>query len=219
MFKPSHYISISSYKPIFVERKYYGDHSLFNVTLQSSDSDCEEIGLTTPASQFTSNSPNMPCVSHLSPKRREKVLQLLDKYVDVVLTKRLGNTNLIEYEIRLIDKKPVRKSPYPLQPPMMEKTRELIKKLEDDDVIEVSTSPYASPCCPVPKGPEKYCLVVDYRQLNQKVKFESIPVPDVNTAFSWLGDAKYFVVFDLYQAYRQKGLKANSKAYTAFCTP
>ena len=219
MFKPNHSISISTYNPIFVKRKYSGDHSLFCVTAQPPDSDCDETDQTSTESKFTANSPNMPDLSHLSPKRRDKVLKILDKYVDVVLTKRLGKTNLIEYEIRLTDKKPVRKSPYPLAPPMMEKTRQLIKKLEDDEVIEVSTSSYASPCFPVPKGEDKYRLVVDYRQLNQKVEFESIPVPDLKTALSWFGDAKYFVVIDLNQAYHQIGLKKTSKPYTAFCTP
>lgn len=77
--------------------------------------------------------------------------------------------------------------------------------------VELPTSKYASPCFAVPNPNDKHRLVVDYRRLNQKVKFESIPIPDLKTAFSWFGKAKYFSVIDLTQAYHQIGLILKSR--------
>lgn len=159
-----------------------------------------------------------PDLSHLTTVRANKASQILSKYPSV-LTKKLGKTHLIDYEIELTDDIPVRSPPYPLGPPKMEVTRELIRKLEQDDVAERSTSNYSSPAFPVPKPNGAWRLVVDYRKLNQKVKFESIPIPDIKTAFSFFGNAKYFVVIDLNQAYHQIPLSARSKLISAFCVP
>lgn len=159
-----------------------------------------------------------PDLSHLSAERADRVRNILAKFPQV-LTKKLGRTNLINYDIELSDLKPVRSPPYPLAPPKMEICRGLVQQLLDDDVVEPSISNYASPCFAVPKPNNKHRLVVDYRKLNQKVQFESIPVPDLKTAFSFFGKARYFVVIDLNQAYHQIPLSQKSKPYTAFCTP
>ena len=59
----------------------------------------------------------------------------------------------------------------------MEILRELIQKLLDDDVIEQSMSPYASPCFFVPKPGGKFRLVIDYRKLNKKVESQQSQSP------------------------------------------
>ena len=102
-------------------------------------------------------------------------MQTLIKEFYTVLTPKLGQTNLIEYKINLSDNKVIRLPPYKLSPPKMEVMRNQINKLLEQGVIEPSTSPYSSPAFLVPKGHDKHRLVVDYRQLNKRIEFESIP--------------------------------------------
>lgn len=196
-FKPEYDVPIVSYAPMYKQLK----------------TGLEELAL-----QVTPSENAGPNLSHLSPEHRAKVLEILNRYPDV-LTKKLGRFKSFEYQIQLTDKTPVRSAPYALAPPMMAVCRDLIQKMQDDEVIEESTSNYSSPCFAVPKPGGKHRLVVDFRKLNQKVLFESIPIPDLKTAFSWFRNARYFIVMDLNQAYFQIGVAKESRPYTAFCTP
>ena len=101
-------------------------------------------------------------------------------YTHLDVYKRQGLTHLIEYKINLSDSKVIRLHPYKLSQPKMEIMRNHINKLLDQHVIEPSTSPYSLPAFLVPKGTNKHRLVVDYRQLNKSIEFESIPLPDIH---------------------------------------
>jgi hypothetical protein len=142
---------------------------------------------------------------------------LIHRYPDV-LTARLGLTNLLEYDIQLLDKTPVRLAPYRLSPPKMQYLREHIKQLLRDGVIEPSTSHYSSPMFLVPKSEGTYRAVVDFRALNKRSAIESVPLPDIHSACHWFSKAKYFTTLDLNQAYHQIPLSKASKPLTAFCT-
>lgn len=157
-------------------------------------------------------------LAHLSPERKQAALNILTKYPEV-LTKKLGRTSLLEYEISLNDKTPVRGKPYALSPPKMEALRNHVDKLLNDDVVRPSKSQYASPAFLVPKGEHDSRMVIDYRKLNQKIDVEAVPLPDINTAFSWFGKAKWFCVLDMNSAYFQIPLAEKSKHISAFCVP
>jgi hypothetical protein len=100
-----------------------------------------------------------------------------------VLTPKLRLTRLLEYDIQLADPTPVKLSPYRLMPPKMAVLREKIKPLLDQGIIRPSTSQYSSPIFLVPKGDNDFRPVVDYRALNQKIKIESVPLPDIHSCF------------------------------------
>ena len=111
-------------------------------------------------------------LSHLESGDRLRMQKLIKEF-STVLTPKLGLTNLIEYKINLSDHKVIRLPPYKLSPPKMEVMRNHINKLLEQGVIEPSTSPYSSPSFLVPKSHDKHRLVVDYRQLNKRIEFES----------------------------------------------
>jgi hypothetical protein len=156
-------------------------------------------------------------LQHLPSAQRRRLLAVIDRYPDVLCDK-LGLTHLLEYQIRLTDTKPVRLPPYRLAPPKMQYLRKHIQQLLDDGVIEPSTSPYASPMFLVPKPDQTFRAVVDYRALNKRIEIESVPLPDIHSAFHWFSKAKYFTTLDLNQAYHQIPLSKESKPLTAFCT-
>ena len=117
------------------------------------------------------------------------------------------------------DQKVIRLPPYKLSPPKMEVMRNHINKLLDQGVIEPSTSPYSSPSFLLPKGQDKHRLFVDYRQLNKRIEFEYIPLPDIHSAFHYFTKAMVFTVMDLNQAFHQIPLSEESKRLTAFAVP
>uniref|UniRef100_A0A1B6EN58 RNA-directed DNA polymerase n=2 Tax=Cuerna arida TaxID=1464854 RepID=A0A1B6EN58_9HEMI len=101
----------------------------------------------------------------------------------------------------------------------MEVLRGIIDELLKNGVIEPSCSSYASPAFLVPKPNGKSRMVLDYRKLNAKIEIDSVPLPDLHSAFDWFGKAKFFSIFDLNQAYHQIPLKPESRPLTAFCVP
>jgi transposase InsO family protein len=62
-------------------------------------------------------------------------------------------------------------------------------------------------------------MVVDYRKVNQRVVFDSYPVPSIDQAFEQFGGATVFSMLDLNMAYHQIPLSTRSQRITAFCTP
>jgi hypothetical protein len=70
----------------------------------------------------------------------------------------------------------------------------------------------------VPKSGGEYRAFVDFRALNKRIAIESVPLPDIHSAFHWFAKAKYFTTLDLNQAYHQIPLAKDSRALTAFCT-
>jgi hypothetical protein len=66
--------------------------------------------------------PNVRCGS-LNPQQRGRLENLIHNYPDV-LTEKLGLTHLLEYNIQLLEKTPVRLAPYRLAPPKMKIRRE-----------------------------------------------------------------------------------------------
>jgi hypothetical protein len=68
------------------------------------------------------------------------------------------------------------------------------------------------------KSGGEYRAVVDSRALNKRIAIESVPLPDVHSAFHWFAKAKYFTTLVLNQAYHQIPLARGSKPLTGFYT-
>jgi hypothetical protein len=170
-----------------------------------------------PCSRYRSlsSSTNQVKLGKLSFSQQKKLEDLISKYPDV-LNQELGLTHLMEYDIQLLDNTPVRLAPYRLAPPKMQYLRRHITKLLKEGVIEPSFSNYSSPMFLVPKSAGGYRTVVDFLALNKRIAVESVPLPDIHSAFHWFAKAKYFTTLDLNQAYHQIPLAKASKPLTPF---
>ena len=156
---------------------------------------------------------NVMC-GKLNVSQKHRLDTLIQGYPDV-LTSKLGLTILLEYEIQLVDNKPVRLAPSRLATPKMQYLRRHINQLLDG-VIEPSCSHYSSPMFLVPKPGGEFCAVVDFRLLNKRIAIESVLLPDIHSAFHWFSKGRYFTTLDLNQAYHQIPLAPASKVLTAF---
>jgi hypothetical protein len=120
-------------------------------------------------------------MDHLPSAHCRRLSGIIKKYRDV-LSNNLGLTHLLEYHIRLTDSRPVRLPPYWLAPPKMQTLRKHIKKILDG-VIEPLSSQYPCSMFLVPKPDKTYRAVVDYRALYFRIEDESVPLPDIHSAF------------------------------------
>ena len=93
-----------------------------------------------------------------------------------------------------------------------------VQKMLKDDVIEPSSSPWASPVVLVRKkdGSLRYCI--DYRKLNAITIKDSYPLPRIDDSLDTLRRAKYFSTLDLASGYWQIELSEDAKQKSAFCT-
>ena len=127
-----------------------------------------------------------------------------------------GETDLIRMEIDTGDAHPrkqrVRRLPFALRRVVARQLREM----QEQEVIQPSKSPWASPVVLVKKrdGTHRFC--VDYRGLNAVTKPDSFPLPRIDYLLDVLGQAKYFSSIDLAWQIR---MDCNSQEKTAFVTP
>ena len=83
----------------------------------------------------------------LSPSEKELFYQLHSSYADVFAgsTADLGMTDRLRYSINTGDALPLRQPVRCIPPPRWEKVRRLVRDMLEGDVVEPSTSPWASP--------------------------------------------------------------------------
>ena len=92
-----------------------------------------------------------------------------------------------------------------------------INELLKEGVIRPSNSPWRSQPLVVPKdnGAGKR-LVINYKPLNEATEFDAFPLPDTETLFQEIGNAKYFSKIDFLQFYHQLPLLPEDIPKTAF---
>ena len=153
-----------------------------------------------------------------SPEAHEALRALAQEFRDV-LTDLPNCTNVDHCEVRLIEEKPVRVKQYPLPFSQRETIKDEVEAMLHMGVIERSDSPFCSPIILVRKSDGKMRFCTDLRAVNQKVIFDSEPIPDVEYLFSKLGKAKYLSKLDLSKGYWQIPMREEDKCKTAFSTP
>jgi hypothetical protein len=160
----------------------------------------------------------------LSETEKAIFIELLYKNRDLFAVRfdELPGTNVdIKHEIRLIDNTPIRQRPYRHSPKDNEIIEKQIKEMIAGNIIEKSTSQYASPVLLVAKGgtTEKR-LVIDYRKINELTIPVHFPLPILPEILDKLADKQpvLYSQLDLRHGYYQQKMADDSKQYTAFIT-
>ena len=130
----------------------------------------------------------------------------------------LGKTNLVTHRIYTEDVPPISSRPYMV--PLTEQTfiNEEIQRMLENNLIQESTSPWASPVVLVSKKNRKKRFCVDYRKLNAITKKDSYPLPRIDEILDSLAGATYFSTLDLMSGYWQVMMNPADKEKTAFIT-
>ena len=156
----------------------------------------------------------------LSDSEKQTLYETLMSYEDVFAadSSDLGRTGLVHHSVNTGPAAPVRQPPRRLPPHYRERAQELISDMLQRDIIQKSTSPWASPIVLVKKkdGTLRFCA--DYRKVNELTRRDAYPLPRVNDMLDTLAGSKWFTTLDLLSGYWQVELKKDDREKTAFCT-
>uniref|UniRef100_A0A8C5E1V1 ribonuclease H n=1 Tax=Gouania willdenowi TaxID=441366 RepID=A0A8C5E1V1_GOUWI len=167
-------------------------------------------------------------VAVTTPKGDQSVIPLLDSQPEAVRpllqkwptvwTVTTGTTKVIKHKIVSADGMPVRRRAYRVSPEKRNVIEEQIQKMLENNVIEPSTSPWASPVVITPRkdGTPRFC--VDYRALNAKTQHDAYPMPLIHEILESLQGAQHFSSLDLQSGYWQVAMDEESKLKTAMTT-
>ena len=147
-----------------------------------------------------------------------QLAELLTKFSDIFASSSLdlGHTRLIQHEIDTGDARPIKQRPYRVSNSQRVEIDRHISNMLNQNIIQVSASPWSSPVVLVQKkdGTTRFC--VDYRKLNAVTRKDSFPLPRIDDALDSLSGSKFFSTLDLQSGYHQVAMHPNSKDKTAF---
>ena len=120
--------------------------------------------------------------SHVSNVQQQLLLELLMDFADIFAAtpEDLGRTNTLNHQIDTGDAKPIRQPLRRIPPAKRKQTQKLLQEMLGKDIIQPSSSPWASPIVLVQKkdGSQRFC--VDYRKLNSVTKKDAYPIPQID---------------------------------------
>lgn len=131
----------------------------------------------------------------------------------------LGQATAVQHRIHTGDANPVRRRPYRVSMTERQTIQAEVDKMLRKDIIEPSTSPWASPVILVRKKDGTWRFCVDYRHLNKVTTKDVYPLPRIDDALDCLHGAKYFSSIDLRTGYWQIAVDELDREKTAFVTP
>ncbi|GFT14956.1 hypothetical protein TNCV_1484141 [Trichonephila clavipes] len=152
------------------------------------------------SSLLLSNSPQQ-----LTPEQKSSAERLFQEFEDVFSrnSSDIGHTTVTQHRIDTADHPPIKQHPRRLPFAKQEEVGTLLREMQENDIIEPSSSPWASPIVLVRKkdGSTRFC--VDYRKLNDVTKKDSYPLPRIDDTLDTLSSHKWFSTLDLKSGYWQ----------------
>ena len=113
---------------------------------------------------------------------------------------------------------PVFVRPYRYASLLKSEIEQQVSEMLQHDIIQKSTSPFASPVLLVKKKDQSWRFCVDYRQLNAITVKGKYPVPIIEELLDELSGAAYFTTLDLQARFHQIRMKEGEEFKTAFQT-
>ena len=146
--------------------------------------------------------------------------RLLLSYADVfaVSTTDLGYTDKLQHSIHTGNAPPTRQPVRRFSPHRRDEVRTLLNEMLEKEVIEPSTSPWASPIVLIIKKDGSTLFCMDFRKLNDVTRKDAHPLPRIDTTLDTLAGSKWFSMLDLLSGYWQVQIEEGDRPKTAFCT-
>lgn len=112
---------------------------------------------------------------------------------------------------------PVKVRQHKFSPPMLELANKEVERLLKEGVIRESDSPFNSPCFIYHnKKKNKTRLIVDYRELNKRLRKDSSPVVNPLQSLAEMKDARVISTIDLREAFYSLPVHPDSQEATGF---
>ena len=159
--------------------------------------------------------------NHVSGAQRQQLIELLIDFADIfsVAPDDLGRTSKLQHHIDTGNACPVKQPIRRIPPAKRKETQKLLQEMLKKDIIQPSSSPWASPIVLVQKkdGSQRFC--VDYRKLNSVTKKDAYPIPRIDDTLDTLAGSCWFSTLDLVSGYWQVEMSQKDREKTAFCLP
>ena len=124
--------------------------------------------------------------------------------------------NSHEADIGKINHHPVSSTAYRLPFRKREMVETELDQMLEDDIIEPSSSPWASPLVLVPKKDGSIRTCIDFRRINAITQRDAYPLPSIDDIFDSMNGATLFSTLDLRSGYWQIPLEESCREKTAF---
>ena len=130
----------------------------------------------------------------------------------------LGRTGIIRHKIPTGNARPIKQPLRRLPVHMHTEADKQIDEMLRKDVIQKSSSPWASGIVMVEKkdGSKRFC--VDYRRLNDITIKDAYPLPRIDDSLDQLSGAQWFSCLDLNSGYWQVEVEESDRPKTAFAS-
>ena len=130
----------------------------------------------------------------------------------------MGRTGVVKHSIDTGTSHPIRQQCRRVPPFRREQAKKMIDDMLQKDIIQPSSSPWASPIILVPKKDGSLRFCIDYRKLNSVTRKDAYPLPRVDDTLEALSGSKWFSTLDLLCGYWQVEVEEKDRHKTAFCT-
>ena len=114
--------------------------------------------------------------------------------------------------------RPCKLSRRPLSPAKKEEVERQLRSQLEAGVIRPSKSEWASPLHLVTKADGTWRIVIDYREMNKRIKADTYPLPLIQEILHEIAGHKWYIVMDLNWGFWNLPITEESKSCTAFCT-
>ncbi|KAL4134764.1 hypothetical protein QTP88_006479 [Uroleucon formosanum] len=163
---------------------------------------------------------------HLNKEEYDSLMTICKQFSDIFHLEgdKLSCTNAVYHKINVNPAtQPINERPYRLPYKHKQEIDKQIQKLQEDDIIAPSRSPWNAPLLVVPKKPTvdgtaQYRVCVDFQKLNQVSVGDAFPLPNITEILDQLGKSKYYSTLDLSQGYHQVPMHPDHQSKTAFST-
>ncbi|KMQ84177.1 reverse ribonuclease integrase, partial [Lasius niger] len=130
-----------------------------------------------------------------------------------------GPTDQVQHHIRLRPGPAIKQKYRPRNPAMQAIIDAEVRTMEEEGVIEPSTSAWSSSVVLVQKKDGSHQFCIDYRKLNAASEKDAYPLPHIDATLDKLRGARYLSTLDLKSGYWQVPLAPESRPVTAFTVP
>eukprot|EP00923_Selenidium_pygospionis_P008227 GHVN01013897.1.p1 GENE.GHVN01013897.1~~GHVN01013897.1.p1 ORF type:complete len:1133 (+),score=49.16 GHVN01013897.1:160-3558(+) len=113
---------------------------------------------------------------------------------------------------------PTKAARRPLSPAMKEEVEKQVKMQLAAGVIEPLRSPWASAIHFIPKPGDRWRIVIDYRDVNAKIKADTYPIPLIQEILHEVEGHKFIIKLDLMWGSWNQPLEEGSRECLAFTT-
>ena len=130
----------------------------------------------------------------------------------------LGHTTAIKCQIDTGNSPPIKQRARRMPPIHRQEAQQLLQDMLSNDIIQPSSSPWASPVVLVKKKDGSLRFCIDYRKVNAVTRKDAYPLPRVDDALDALACCKWFTTLDLLSGYWQVEVDPKDREKTAFTT-